>query len=92
MVLRKISRPIRFFRWFKLTLKPSIAVARNNLRLAICDTSFWTFFAQIWTQYTLRHMSGPIMAIFDICQFLMAQGPFEYFSEMGVFRKSKISR
>ena len=37
------------------------------------------FFCQIWTQDTLRHMSGPIMAIFDICQFLAAPGPFEYF-------------
>ena len=26
-------------------------------------------------------MSGPIMAIFDICPFLMAPGSFEYFSE-----------
>ena len=34
-------------------------------------------------------MSGPIMAIFDICQFLTAPGPFEYFSEIGWFHKIK---
>ena len=34
-------------------------------------------------------MSGPIMAIFDICQFLTAPGPFQYFSENGCFQKIK---
>ena len=29
------------------------------------------------------------MAIFDICQFLTAPGPFEYFSENGYFQKIK---
>ena len=47
------------------------------------------FFYQIWTQDTLRHLSGPIMAIFDICPFLTAPGPFEYFSENGCFQKIK---
>ena len=31
------------FRWFKFTLKPPYSIARDNLRLAIWDTSFWTF-------------------------------------------------
>ena len=26
---------------------------------------------------------------FDICQFLMIPGPFEYFQKMGILRKSK---
>ena len=40
------------------------------------------FLAQIWTQGTLRHILGPILAIFEIlCQFLTILGPFEYFSE-----------
>ena len=39
------------------------------------------FFAQIWTKETLRHILGPILFIFEICQFLMIPGPFEYFSE-----------
>ena len=34
-------------------------------------------------------MSGHIMAIFDICQFLTAPGRFEYFSENGCFQKIK---
>ena len=39
------------------------------------------FFAQIWTQGTLRHILGPILVIFEICQFLTIPGLFEYFSE-----------
>ena len=31
------------FRWFKLTLKPPYSIVRGKLRLAIWDTSFWTF-------------------------------------------------
>ena len=29
------------------------------------------------------------MAIFDICQFLTAPGPFEYFSENGCFSENQ---
>ena len=31
------------FRWFKFTLKPPYSIAHDKLRLAIRDTSFWTF-------------------------------------------------
>ena len=31
------------FRWFKFTLKPPYNIVHDNLRLAIWDTSFWTF-------------------------------------------------
>ena len=31
------------FRWFKFTLKPHYSIVRSKLRLAIWDTSFWTF-------------------------------------------------
>ena len=41
------------------------------------------FLAQIWTQGTLRQILGPILVIFEICQFLTIPGPFEYFSENG---------
>ena len=41
------------------------------------------FLAQIWTQGTLRHILGPILVIFEICQYLTIPGPFEYFSENG---------
>ena len=44
------------------------------------------FLGQIWTQGTLRHILGPILFIFEICQFLMIPGPFEYF-----FRKWVVS-
>ena len=32
-----------FFRWFKFTLKPPYSIACGELRLAIRDTFFWTF-------------------------------------------------
>ena len=34
---------IALFRWFKFTLKPPYSIAIGKLRLAIWDTSFWTF-------------------------------------------------
>ena len=34
---------LHIFRWFKFTLKPPYSIARGKLRLAIWDTSFWTF-------------------------------------------------
>ena len=55
----------------------------DKLQLAIWDTSFWTFFGQIWTQQTLRYILGPILVIFEICHFLTIPGLFEYFSENG---------
>ena len=50
------------------------------------------FFGQIWTQWTLRHIIGPILVIFNICLFLTISGPFEYFEKMGALRKLKFSR
>ena len=35
-----------FFRWFKFTLKPPNSIASEKLRLAIWDTSFWTFWVK----------------------------------------------
>ena len=37
------NRRVIIFRWFKFTLKPPYSIAHDNLRLAIWDTSFWTF-------------------------------------------------
>ena len=48
------------------------------------------FWAQIWTQGTLRHILGPILVIFEICQFLTIPGPFEYFSENLWSQKIKV--
>ena len=81
---------IFIFRWFKFTLKPPYRIMHDKLQLAIWDTSFWTFLAQIWTQGTLRHILGPILVIFEICQFLTIPGPFEYFSENGWSQKIKV--
>ena len=35
------------FRWFKFTLKPPYSIAHDKLRLAIWDTSFWTFWLNV---------------------------------------------
>ena len=48
------------------------------------------FLAQIWTQGTLTHILGPILVIFEICQFLTIPGLFEYFSENGWSQKIKV--
>ena len=34
------------FRWFKFTLKPPYRITYDKLRLAIWDTSFWTFWVK----------------------------------------------
>ena len=39
---------------------------------------------------TLRHILGPILVIFEICQFLTIPGSFEYFSENGWSQKIKV--
>ena len=63
-------------------------------RLANYDWPFGTLpfglFCSNWTQGTLRHILGPILVIFEICQFLMIPGPFEYFSENGWSQKIKV--
>ena len=76
----KMMIPVLRFRWFKFTLKPPYRIMWGKLQLAIWDTSFWT----------LRYMLGPIMVIFEICQFLTIPGPFEYFSENGWPHKIKV--
>ena len=48
------------------------------------------FLGQIWTQGTLRHILGPILVTFEICQFLTIPGLFEYFSENGWSQKNRI--
>ena len=50
----------------------------------------FTFFCQIWTQGTLRHILGLILVIFEICHFLMIPEPFEYFSENWCSQKIKV--
>ena len=47
---------------------------------------FGLFWLKFWTQGTLRYILGPILVIFEICQFLTIPGPFEYF-----FRKWVVS-
>ena len=37
---------VSIFRWFKFTLKPPNRITSEKLRLAIWDTSFWTFWVK----------------------------------------------
>ena len=41
--INKWEQAFRVFRWFKFTLKPPNRITGDKLRLAILDTSFWTF-------------------------------------------------
>ena len=41
--VQTMDKYIQLFRWFKFTLKPPYSIAHDKLRLAIRDTSFWTF-------------------------------------------------
>ena len=75
----KMMIPVLLFRWFKCTLKPPYSITCGKLWMAIWDTSFWT----------LRHILGPILVIFEICHFLTIPGPFEYFSKNGWSHKIK---
>ena len=63
-------------------------------RTANYDWPFGTLpfglFGSIWTQGTLRHILGPILVIFEICQFLTISGPFEYFSGNRWSQKIKV--
>ena len=77
------------FRWFKFTLKPPYSTAGighlGHFRL--------DFFCQIWTQDTLRHILGPIMAKYtNMSIFDSSRAVQVIFQKMGAFRKSKISR
>ena len=81
---------IFLFRWLKFTLKPPYSITHDKLRLAIWDTSFWTFWVKFGHEETLRHILGPILVIIEICQFLMIPWPFEYFSKNGWSQKIKV--
>ena len=62
--------------------------------MTIYDWSFGTLpfglFGSNLNKGTLRHILGPILVIFEICQFLTIPGPFEYFSENGWSQKIKV--
>ena len=42
-ILSHREKAFDVFRCFKLTLKPPYSIMHDKLRLAIWDTSFWTF-------------------------------------------------
>ena len=61
-------------------------ITKNQINLDLIEIiQLWTFY---WTFY-LNHLS-PLWDYFEICQFLMIPGPFEYFSENGWSHKIKV--
>ena len=74
---------------FSLQLNHLIASRTTNYDWPFGTLSFGLM-AQIWTQGTLRDILGPILVIFEICQFLTIPGPFEYFSENGWSQNIKV--
>ena len=67
----------------------ALSIAHGKFRLAIKDTSFWTF-CEISTQGTFRHILGSILVIFELFYFLTIPGLFEYFSESGYSKKINV--
>ena len=45
-LIKIIQLSLTIFRWFKFTLKPPNSITHDKLRLAIWDTSFWTFWVK----------------------------------------------
>ena len=84
-----ISILLKFLGGLSLHLNHLIALCMTNYDWPF-GTLLLDFLAQIWTQRTLRHILGPILVIFEICQFLTISGPFEYFSENGWSQKIKV--
>ena len=72
-----------------LHLNHLLASHMKNYKIMIGHLGHFLF-GQIWTQGTLRPIPGPILVIFEICQFLTIPGPFEYFSDNGWSQKIKV--
>ena len=87
----RLVHTVRFLGGLSLHLNHLIGSRVGNYNWQFGTLPFGLF-GQIWTQWTLRHILGPILVNFDICHFLMILGPFEYFQKMGALRKSKFSR
>ena len=74
MVCDLCQRILFVFRWFKFTLQPPYSIMHGELVIGHLGHFLLDFLAQIWTQRTLRHILGPILVIFEICQFLTIPG------------------
>ena len=57
------------FRWFKFTLKPPCSITCEKISIGHLGHFPLDILGQFWTQWTLRHILGPILVIFDICHF-----------------------
>ena len=89
MQVRVFHPKMAFLGGINFTHKPPYNIVHDKL-IAYLGHFLLDFFGQIWTQGTLRHILGPILVIFEICQFLTIPGPFEYFSENGWSHKIKV--
>ena len=80
------------FRWFKFTLKPPYSIAHDKLRLAIWDTSFWTFLLKFGHKGPWDISSDLFWSFLKYVNFWRFQGHLSTFQKMGGLRKSKFSR
>ena len=84
------------FKCFSLCLGflSSLSLYLNHLIASWVANNDWPFgtlpFGLFGSQWTLWHVLGPILVIFDICFFLTIPGLFEYFSENGCSEEIKL--
>ena len=79
----------QFLGGLSLHLNHLIASRTANYDWPFGTLSFGLFGSNLDTRH-LRHILGPILVTFEICQFLMIAGPFEYFSKNGLSQKIKV--
>ena len=80
------------FRWFKFTLKPPNRITHDKLRLAIWDTSFWTFWLKFGHNGPWDISQDLFWSFLKYVNFWRFQGRLSTFQKMGGLRKSKFSR
>ena len=80
-----------FLGGLRLHLNHLIGSRMTNYDYQFGTLPFGIFWSNLDT-WTLRHILGPILVIFDICHFLRIPGLFGYFQKMDALRKSKFSQ
>ena len=86
---QEIKQEIPFLGGLSLHLNHLIALGMTIYDWPFGTLPFRPFGSNLDTR-TLGHILGPFLVIFEICQFLMIPGPFEYFSENGWSQKIKV--
>ena len=92
-IMEKLKNKLKVvFRWFKFTLKPPYSIMCGKLRLAIWDTSFWTFWLKFGHKAPWDISWDLFWSFLKYVNFWRFQGCLSTFQKMGGLRKSKFSR